>query len=363
VREHGGDFTSYWSTCQGGREGKAFEAVICDTHNRRAVASGAGDRLVPTAAVGYPHDSADLLLLRADGSVLKRVQAKSGVGALIDAIDDERYVGMDLVAPRESYDALRVRLIAEIEHAQRRGINLPERWARVREAVETGRVWRSIPCEAPLPERAAVGEVTQAHYRLVWSRKVSPTVSNTGAAIVESAVPKGVGAPIRAGVAAVAPAIRSSVPRPAPGPGSVADDVATAAAAAGLVVRPMPLPAGSASRIASAADDVIAPALGSVTTVAGPVAIAADGLFRLAEAGAVEEQYARGELSAAERDRAHARNALGFVGSTGGAAAGAYGGAAVGTMICPGIGTFIGGIIGAIGGSVGGGAFGEALVE
>jgi hypothetical protein len=77
----------------------------------------------------------------------------------------------------------------------------------------------------------------------------------------------------------------------------------------------------------------------------------------------VEERYARGQLSAAERDKAHARNALGFVGLTGGAAAGAFGDAAVGTMICPGIGTVIGGIIRTIGGSVGGGGLDESLVE
>jgi len=82
VDKHAGNFASYWTTCQGGREGKAFEAVICDTHNHRAAASGWGERLVPTAAVGYPHDTADLLLVGAGGRVLRRAQAKSGVAAL-----------------------------------------------------------------------------------------------------------------------------------------------------------------------------------------------------------------------------------------------------------------------------------------
>jgi len=315
------------------------------------------------AAVGQPHDPAHLLLVDADGSVLKRVQAKSGVGALIDAIDDERYAGMDLVTPRESYDALRLRLAAEVEHATRRGMSVTGRWARVQDAVESGRVWRSLPCGAPLPERWAVSELAHAHYRLAWSRKTGQAVSKATTAIVEAAAPTSFVEAARAGGGAAVPVIHPAAPRPTSGLRFVADDLAFTVASGATVVRPMPLPAGSAPRITSAADDVIGPALGSVTTAAGPVAIAADGLFRLAEAGAVEDQYARGELSAAERDKAHARNALGFVGSTGGAAVGAYGGAAMGTMICPGIGTVIGGIIGAIGGSLGGGAAGEALVQ
>lgn len=116
-------------------------------------------------------------------------------------------------------------------------------------------------------------------------------------------------------------------------------------------------------KLAGVADDVAGPVLGSVSKVAGPLAIGVDAFVRIGEIGHAEHLRSQGLISATEVNRVVARETVGFAGSTAGAAGGAYGGAAIGTMVCPGIGTAVGAVIGAIFGSVGGGAAGEAIGE
>ena len=109
-----------------------------------------------------------------------------------------------------------------------------------------------------------------------------------------------------------------------------------------------------------------APGMGGLK-VLGVIGMAVDGYTRGYDAYQTEQAYRSGQITEAERNKAHAKNVAGAAGGYAGGAAGGWGGAAagaaIGTAICPGIGTAIGGAIGGIAGALGGYWAGEKAAE
>lgn len=110
--------------------------------------------------------------------------------------------------------------------------------------------------------------------------------------------------------------------------------------------------------------------LATVAKAAGAIGAAVDAGSRGYEAYQVEQQYRAGQISAADRNAAHAGNAGGFVGGWGGAVAGAKGGAVVGGAAgaCAGgvgapVGAFVGGVAGGVGGYLGGAYVGKTASQ
>lgn len=104
--------------------------------------------------------------------------------------------------------------------------------------------------------------------------------------------------------------------------------------------------------------------LRTVSKAAVPVAVAIDAGFRVQQGIETERQFATGEITAEQREVAHAKNAAGIAGGWAGAWVGAelgvMGGGAAGSVIAPGPGTVVGGAVGGAAGGIAGYFGGEA---
>ena len=323
------DFGAYWQAASRSFEGKTFEAIVADTVNARYRAVGDDRRLIPTATLGRPGDAVDLVMVNPAGEIFGRAQAKLGVQAVLDALSDARYAGMDIVTVQETLDSLR----AELARSIATGKHLSPKMEALREAIGSGRVWNSLPCGAPLPQRSYVEAVTRSHYLSRWN------VAATGVGRSGRAV---------------------AVTSPIGGPASAVDDAARAVAASGDHAVRQVRAIDDVARAAVCSADDVAMSLGkSVVRWAGPVATVVEVGVGAYECHGTEQRFASGEITQEDREVAHAR----VVGGIGGGAAGGLGGAAlgaaIGTMACPVGGTVVGAVIGAIGGAIGGGTAGR----
>ena len=319
IGDYGGDFGNYWKNARVNFEGKTFEAIVADTTNARNKAVHETARLVPNAVLGNNTAPADLLLVKSPGGVPTLVQAKLGADGVLDALGDPKYRGMDIVTCHESRNELDSQLKKEMSKATRRGLPLATKYQRLKDALESGRVWKKLPCGAPLPERSHVEAVSRNHYQGEWNATAKKLAAAT-------------------------------------------DDAALAVATAGTTTPKIPKVA-TVAKAGGAVDDVVATLGTKVVRCAGPVAIVCEVGYRGYRAYSTEAEFAAGEISLEDREVKHAGNVGGATGGVGGAAGGAYGGAVVGTLICPGIGPVVGGVGGGVGGAIGGSYAGEIVAE
>jgi len=145
VRESGGDFTKY-ITKRGVKSltGKAFEARTAIKLNRLLAKSGSGDRLLITAAEGFPTDVADLARVSANGEIKELYQLKLSPTAAKSAVGDTRYIGMTLVTTPDSFQAIQKELRKETLMATQKGKPLPPKWQGIHEAIQDGRLTDKI---------------------------------------------------------------------------------------------------------------------------------------------------------------------------------------------------------------------------
>ena len=101
VSKHG-NFEAYWKAARSSREGKAFEAIVSDTVNRRNLATGVGRRLYTSASLGFPTSACDLVEVDEAGRVLRRIQLKLGLQGTLDALTDAKYAGMDILTDQDT---------------------------------------------------------------------------------------------------------------------------------------------------------------------------------------------------------------------------------------------------------------------
>ena len=342
--ERYGSAEKYLKETLNSRRGKALEAVASHTVNTRMKATGQATRWVPTSVLGQPHHAADILEVDAStGKVLRRIQAKSGSPkTIINALSDPKYRGMHFLTDAETYRALERELKRKVYLSRYRGIPLSPEYARLKQALEQGRVMSKLPCGAPLPKKRHLEKVVSKHVRRCWSRASKHPgrrASVSGSAKVR--------------------ATASPVPKRPRVKG-------TASATAGRV-RP---------RVSSAADDALgvlgragrmAKQLGrALERVAGPVGVAVEIGTGGLEVYNTEKVYREGRITHKQRLQRHAqtagRAAGGAAGAWAGAKAGGVTGAAIGSFFGP-IGTAIGGGVGAIVGGIGGAWAGEKAGE
>ena len=336
VAKYGGNFAAYWQAASSGLGGKVFEAVVADTCNARFRALGDARRLVPTAFLGDPKNAADLHCIERSGAVARLIQAKLGANEILAALDDPKYASMDLLTCQESFDELQRQLQKEVATASRRGRPVKAIFQLLADAIDSGRLWRGLPCGAPLPERSVVDSIGQAHFESRWTKLAAAAADD----LIRSAA-----AAERATAQATTQAARqvtTQAPRLVNGSASLGDDLARAAAGSTDDA------VGTSVRLAQGA-----------AKWAGPVATGVEVVVAGYEAQTTEMKYASGQISHEQREVAHAGTIGGVGGSWAGGAGGATGGAAVGTIVCPGVGTAVGGVVGAVGGAIGGSAAGR----
>lgn len=168
IDRYGDDFGAYWKSSATGREGKVFEAVAADDFNTRMASLGSPRRLTPTASVGLPSAPEDLVLMGEDGKPVCRVQAKMGFERTLNAIADPKYSQMQILTTQDTFDEIS----AAISDQMKRG-RLPGKLQRAADAIESGRLWRALPCGSPLPKKAAIATIAERHYRARYHQKIA----------------------------------------------------------------------------------------------------------------------------------------------------------------------------------------------
>jgi hypothetical protein len=326
VTKYGGDFAAYWQAACTSLEGKAFEAVVSNTSNGRFRATGQRARLVPTTLLGQPGSPADLIVVNAEGVEVARVQAKLGASQVIAALEDSKYVEMDFLTTQDSYNALQKAIDHDAVKSLSRGVPMKPSMQRLAEAMDSGRVWKKLPCGAPLPEREPVRAIARSHYSSRWE-----AASRTVVVTQDDAL---------RGAARAARTADSLVTR---------DTIAAVAKTIDDATVP----------VAGAADDLLKTTGKTLGRIAGPVAVGVELGMSVVEISDTESRFAAAEMTQQQREVAHAKTVGGVGGSCAGGTCGATAGAAIGTAILPGFGTAVGAIVGGTGGAVAGSSAGR----
>jgi hypothetical protein len=156
---YGGNFKQYWknSNQANQRVGKVFEAVLAWKMNQELVASGSPSRVLVTAVEGYPSSPTDLVEVLPNGQVKTKFQAKYRLNlkSASKHLDDPKYRGHLLVTTQESLVDLEKQLRKKEASALRRGVPLSREAQAVRDALDDGRIPRSLAGK-PLPTQSEV---------------------------------------------------------------------------------------------------------------------------------------------------------------------------------------------------------------
>lgn len=171
-----GTFPVYWQVSRSSRSGMMLEALLAFQDNRHWAAVGSSERLLVTAAEGYPHHLADLTRLGADGSIVRQYQAKLGWRAAIGALNDPKYAEMSIVTTQDSLAIIERKLLRHEQSALRRGISLPEYWANVRRGLDDGRLLRTTPSGLTLPTQDGVVAAARASAERSWEMQAGQKV-------------------------------------------------------------------------------------------------------------------------------------------------------------------------------------------
>jgi hypothetical protein len=140
-------FDKYWDASGTGTRGKFFESQSVIQANSALKRQGSLYRYAITAVEKDPGHAADVVLLDTQtGRILRRFQLKSthSVDDIIKFASDPKYAGMPIVTHPETVAALRVRLAAELQKAQRRGVPLPSKWLNVDHKLDAGLITDSL---------------------------------------------------------------------------------------------------------------------------------------------------------------------------------------------------------------------------
>ncbi len=166
--------------------------------NRALRASGQSNRILVTAAEGFPSHPTDLVEVSPDGAILRRFQAKFNLDLKRAGkyLVDPRYPGQTLLTTRESLGRVETELLRREASAARRGVPLAAKWQVVRDALEDGRLarrWADKPLPslkglAGLTQRATRGAFNEAARELVRSE---PLVAPVGKAAGRQVLAKG----------------------------------------------------------------------------------------------------------------------------------------------------------------------------
>lgn len=158
---YGGNFKQYWkaSNQTNQRVGKVFEAVVVWRMNQELAKSGSSSRVLVTAVEGYPSSPTDLVEVLPNGQVKTKFQLKHGsMKTVKDAyaeLSKPKYEGHLLVTTQESLEKLEKQLRKAEASARSRGVPLYREAQAVRDALDDGRIPRSLAGK-PLPTQSEV---------------------------------------------------------------------------------------------------------------------------------------------------------------------------------------------------------------
>ena len=173
-----GDWQAYWiaSNSRNQRSGKTLEAVLASRANVHRGRLGLPDRMLVTAAEGFPAHAADLVDVAPDGIVLRKYQVKWGWKSTVKALQDPKYEGMRVLTTRESFTQIGRELQAAEATAARRGLPLRKEWQVVRDALDSGRLPGSWSGKH-LPSAASVERYSLSHvkkYFAAGANRIAP---------------------------------------------------------------------------------------------------------------------------------------------------------------------------------------------
>lgn len=144
-------FDDYWQARRTSAVGKGFEAEAGEQIAAGLDAEGAGKSVRVTAAEGRGADAADIEIMDKKGNVIQRIQCKSSASSVMNALDDPKYAGMDILTSQESYDELQETLRKAKAKAARTGKPLPPDMQALDDAFKSGRILSKCPGGRPLP--------------------------------------------------------------------------------------------------------------------------------------------------------------------------------------------------------------------
>ncbi|MDO4629395.1 MAG: hypothetical protein Q4C70_09450 [Planctomycetia bacterium] len=130
------NFSHYMSLNEKGFTGKGFEALTVLKYQKKI----GFQQLLPTAVLGDPHHVADLLLFDKRGKVVSEFQLKAGKKIAISALSDKRYDKCIILTHPETMESIQKELTQKIFQAQRRRVELSQKWKSVKNAIISGRL-------------------------------------------------------------------------------------------------------------------------------------------------------------------------------------------------------------------------------
>jgi len=170
IANHGGDFEEYFKLSEDGRAGKVFEAVVAERSNLKLPN---GRALLVAAAEGDKQGAADMALATKTeaGYVIDELyQLKLGKGKAVSALKIPKYAGMKIITTQDAYDQIVEDVRRETLKKASLGRELSPDTARLKDALDSGRIPRELPGGAPLPTRDEVKAISKGYYSALWEK-------------------------------------------------------------------------------------------------------------------------------------------------------------------------------------------------
>ncbi|GHT47076.1 hypothetical protein FACS189454_09130 [Planctomycetales bacterium] len=91
-----------------------------------------------------PGHPADLVRLNKHGRIIGQYQLKLGRVAVLEALGEQKYVGMKIIAPPDTIQSIRQELQKEILKAQNSGKAIAPKWLQIANAIKSGQLTDNI---------------------------------------------------------------------------------------------------------------------------------------------------------------------------------------------------------------------------
>jgi hypothetical protein len=171
IVKHGGHFETYFLLAEDQRAGKVFEALVADRVNKVLLPKGRA--MLVTAAEGNRKSAADAMLsikTKAGYVVDELYQFKLGYQNAVSALTDARYAGMKIITTRDVYDGMLEKVRRESIKKASLVREISPDTARLKDALDSGRICKELPGGVPLPTREEVKAISRGWYSARWDK-------------------------------------------------------------------------------------------------------------------------------------------------------------------------------------------------
>lgn len=189
IRKHGGHFETYLLLAEDGRAGKVFEALVADRVNKVLLPKGRA--MLVTAAEGKRKSPVDTMLATKTeaGYVIEELyQLKLGYEEAVRALTDAKYAGMKIITTSEVYKGMLEKVRRESIKKASLARELSPDTARLKEALDSGRICKELPGGVPLPAREEVKAISRGYYSALWD-KIKTRIAEQPASMAETLAP------------------------------------------------------------------------------------------------------------------------------------------------------------------------------